>query len=428
MERKLRKFVPTFLQKIDRDWMLNRPYLWATKIHYVLFYGLIGLGLSMTFGQLQPISPSQISISTSFLITLSIPALLALAYWWYRLSVVFSQFAHDTQIWRRNFSLILLGSLLIMAVPTSGWFIMEWRTMEVRNELNRLEDTKTLEQGVHLFTSVMPVKLYWTYWDGHYSERSWYYNYSREDAIDDFMGLDKAQIAADFLEMAHRYNPDSYPISAEELVVAYHNRKLPSQFTRDALWHWRQDLMKRLNYWEELGAINPFRLHSGYALPSVEGINWKNIYPGILLFLIPFLGLGLAFVYLGLRPFIGFVLSLSALATVFGTMGQFMTYRVEIQEFFYGMMALTGFFSLYFGFSKAAAKNWMRSAQSIALLVGLTAIYGLLLFGPTVLLDMRTQGPPSALVMSGILTLLIALWLGPFQRRFNYLQTSPTTF
>ncbi|MEL7530351.1 MAG: hypothetical protein AAFN10_03545, partial [Bacteroidota bacterium] len=392
------------------------------------FYGLIALGFSMTFGQLQPISASEISISTSFLITLSIPALIFLAYWWYRLSLVFSHFAHDAQIWRRNFGLILLGSLLIMAVPTSGWFMMEWRTMEVRKELSLLEDTKTFERGLFLFESVLPTQLYSTFWEGQINERSWLYNYDQEDALKDFVQMDRKILAQDFLAMAHRYLPASYPISAEDLETAYIRKQFPAQFDQDALWQWRQELMKRLNYWEELGMLNPFNLHSEHELPSVEGMDWKAIYPGILLFLIPFVGLGFALIYLGFRPFIGYILSITALATVVGTLGQFMTYRVEIQEFFYGMLALAGFFSLYFGFGKAAAKPWIRIAQSVALFVGLTALYGLLIFGPSVLFGFNSQGPPSLLMMTGIMSLMITLWLGPFQQRINYLQTAPSTF
>lgn len=428
MERKLKKFVPAFLQKIDRDWMLNRPYLWATKIHYVLFYGLIGLGLSMTFGQLQPISPSQISISTSFLIMLSIPAVLALGYWWYRLSITFSHYAHDVNIWRRNFGLILIGSLLIMSVPVSGWFIMEWRSMEVRSSLNRLQDTKTLARGVQLFDSVLPNQLYTTYRKGKPAERSWLYSYTEEEAEHDFLSMNQAFIARDFIKMAHRYLPESYPISTEKLIEAYLQNKFPPNFTQDALWQWRQDLVEKLNYWEDMGVLNPFNLYYYQSQPSIKGMNWKIIYPGILLFLIPFLGLGISLIYLGFRGFIGFVLSLTALGILIGTLGQFMTYRVELNESFYGMIALMGFFSLYYGFSKMSQKNWHRSVQKVSLFVGLTALYGLMILGPSVLFSLHTDGPPSPLLLAGILTMISALWLGPFQKRINDLQTTPSAF
>lgn len=424
MQRKLRKLVPGFLQKIDQDWMLNRPFLWATRIHYVLFFGLIGLAASTVFGLLQPISVSQIPKTTSFLIMMAIPALMALGYWWYRLSNVFSDTSHELGIWRRNFALILLGSLLIMAVPMSGWFIVETRAMEVREEVDRYEDSKALAIGLHLFESTLAPNQFSAYRDGQNPTYSWLYNYNEDQLKQKFAQSDPTVAAHKFLEAAHRYLPESYPITAQRLVEGYKLKYFPSDFNADALWQWRQDIMQKINYWEDMGVINPYDLHS---VPNAtqRSIDWKLVNTAIVLFLVPFLGLGLSFIYLGFRPFIGLMLSLVTLVGLISIITQFMTYRVEIQESFYGVAAIISFFAMFFGFSKPNDKPWQRNAQQIGLMAGLFGIYGLLIFAPSTLFN-GPDTPPSLLIVAGILVVMTSLWLGPIRTRINFLQTTPS--
>ncbi|MFK7926146.1 MAG: hypothetical protein AB8H47_29630, partial [Bacteroidia bacterium] len=369
MQRKLRKLIPGFLQKIDRDWMLNRPFLWATRIHYVLFFGLLGMGASTAFGLLQPISVSQIPFTTSFLILAAIPALMALGYWWYRLSHVFSDTSHELGIWRRNFVLILLGSLMIMAVPTSGWFIMEMRAMEVRSEIDRYEDSKALAKGLHLFESKLAAKQFYAYRNGQNPTYSWLYKYNEDQLAQEFDQSDPAMVAQAFLEVAHRYLPDSYPLTSQKLVEGYELKYFPSTLNPDAIWQWRQDIMRKINYWEDMGAFNPYALHSNLDTTQ-PSIDWKLLHIGTILLLIPFLSLGLSFIYLGVKPFIGLLLSLLALAGLTILMAPFMTYRIDIGESLYGVAAIISFFALYYGYGKPNAKPWQRSAQQIALMIG----------------------------------------------------------
>jgi hypothetical protein len=50
MLRKFESLMPPFLKKLDRHLLLHRPSLWASQIHYVLFFGLLGLGLVFLTG------------------------------------------------------------------------------------------------------------------------------------------------------------------------------------------------------------------------------------------------------------------------------------------------------------------------------------------------------------------------------------------
>ncbi|MEL6593715.1 MAG: hypothetical protein AAFQ68_26675, partial [Bacteroidota bacterium] len=170
MQRTLRKFIPAFLRRLDHDWLLNRPFLWATRIHYVLFFGLLGLVASLVAGLVHTISPADIPRSTAYLSLVGVATLLGLGYWWFLLSQTFSREVHESAIWRRNLILIMAGSLLLVSVPLSGWFVMERRAVEVRKDLQIDLDIDCLQKGLHFFESRLPMKMYSTYRDGQQAE------------------------------------------------------------------------------------------------------------------------------------------------------------------------------------------------------------------------------------------------------------------
>ncbi|MDJ0729686.1 MAG: hypothetical protein QNJ33_06800 [Crocosphaera sp.] len=41
--KSFKKFLnPNFLQRIDQEYLLNHPRLWTSKIHYLIYYSIIG--------------------------------------------------------------------------------------------------------------------------------------------------------------------------------------------------------------------------------------------------------------------------------------------------------------------------------------------------------------------------------------------------
>ncbi|MFK7923410.1 MAG: hypothetical protein AB8H47_15715, partial [Bacteroidia bacterium] len=102
-----------------------------------------------------------------------------------------------------------------------------------------------------------------------------------------------------------------------------------------------------------------------------------------------------------------------------------MTYRIDIGESLYGVAAIISFFALYYGYGKPNAKPWQRSAQQIALMIGLFGVYGLLSFAPSVLFNSPDE-PTSLPLVAGIVVVMSSLWLGPIRTRINFLQTTPS--
>ncbi|MEO1450979.1 MAG: hypothetical protein AAFV07_15725, partial [Bacteroidota bacterium] len=81
MLRHLQKFIPGFLLDLDRKWLVNRPGLWATRIHYVLFFGGLGTALALLFTQTRSISLQSVPHVFAEGWLVAIPTLLAFLFW-----------------------------------------------------------------------------------------------------------------------------------------------------------------------------------------------------------------------------------------------------------------------------------------------------------------------------------------------------------
>ena len=88
MLRKFDSLIPPFLKTLNKSLLLNRPGLWATKIHYVLFFALIGGGLLMLNAMVRPIDLADVPNPEVYFGLLIIPCLLALGIWAYRVSLI----------------------------------------------------------------------------------------------------------------------------------------------------------------------------------------------------------------------------------------------------------------------------------------------------------------------------------------------------
>ncbi|MEO0471177.1 MAG: hypothetical protein AAF206_16230 [Bacteroidota bacterium] len=117
MQRILRTLTPHWLRQLDQQLLINKPVIWASQVHFVLFFSLAAMLLAavlgfVTSGNLQLIPDME--DRTDFL---GIPTVLVLLFWLIR--------THQRQAWRatedRNGSrlqlAILLGSLSIVSVP-----------------------------------------------------------------------------------------------------------------------------------------------------------------------------------------------------------------------------------------------------------------------------------------------------------------------
>ena len=82
MIRKLDILIPPFLKKIDKDLLLNHPGIWSTKVHFVLFYVLLGMAFSTLLAMIQ-VNIKNLS-DPDHTVFMFIPAIAGLIFWLFR--------------------------------------------------------------------------------------------------------------------------------------------------------------------------------------------------------------------------------------------------------------------------------------------------------------------------------------------------------
>lgn len=85
----LKALIPPFLRRIDTYLLLNHPLVWISRIHLVIFYGIITWSLSALSGLAIPIHLSQTQDLGLWYFLFSIVALVALCFWIYH-TVIFN--------------------------------------------------------------------------------------------------------------------------------------------------------------------------------------------------------------------------------------------------------------------------------------------------------------------------------------------------
>lgn len=86
MSHVFRLMTPAFLRRLDRYLLLNRPGLWATRLHMVAFWGGLGGLLLLLHAWLLPVSPQQVPAPGLWAGLMVIPVLGGFGAWVYRLN------------------------------------------------------------------------------------------------------------------------------------------------------------------------------------------------------------------------------------------------------------------------------------------------------------------------------------------------------
>lgn len=81
MLRFLQRLSPPFLLKLDRHLLLKYPQVWATKIHFLLFFGILWTLLVSLHAITQSISPDSIPNPETYFYLLFIPFYIGLGFW-----------------------------------------------------------------------------------------------------------------------------------------------------------------------------------------------------------------------------------------------------------------------------------------------------------------------------------------------------------
>lgn len=152
--RNLGRFIPPALKAIDRQLLLNRPTLWATRFHYVTFFGIVIWALiSFKLGTFS-LDISNVPNIDIQAILLLIPAFISIAFWAYQAHLfssrrLFGQMNQSQEI--RNQLIFLGGVLLIGGAPIIYGTTLSHKIADATNAQELIADINTLNLGDQFF-------------------------------------------------------------------------------------------------------------------------------------------------------------------------------------------------------------------------------------------------------------------------------------
>lgn len=130
MYRFFQRFTPAFLRKLDHQLLVSRPGLWATRVHYLLFYWLMGAGLASLLLMLMPIQLHDVPKGESSAIMLMIVSGIALLAWAVQLAH-YQPWKQGESHWRlhalRDQGIYFLGVGLLLLLPLGFYAIHQQR-------------------------------------------------------------------------------------------------------------------------------------------------------------------------------------------------------------------------------------------------------------------------------------------------------------
>lgn len=244
MHRLFEKLKPAFFRAWDQELILNRPALWATKFHYALMFGLLGLALSSLAVWLLPIELSAVPNAWSHMFYAAIPSVIGLAIWIWQVSL----FRTDKAFGEAGIKIALrdqmiYGLIVLMAIglPALHGYRVSQKVAQSVDEAELIKDINHLNlfEG---FTSN------YTSW-GHESESlekrmkdysfHYYTDYAALDDINDseynsgeFVKLTKSQHQAELLEglqgyvnLLSQYSSTPFLAAAEDIYQKFRSRE-----------------------------------------------------------------------------------------------------------------------------------------------------------------------------------------------------------
>ena len=233
MFRKLEFLVPPLLKRIDRQLLLHRPGLWASRIHYIAFYGSILALLMGVYTLVRPISLQDVPNPDTHTFVLSLPLILGFGIWVYYLTF-FRLEKHLGQNWRLNSlrdELLHMGVIAALAaIPFLYGNQLSSRIDQSISQQELVSDINIIKFGSQFFE------------EGVYSSVDHFY-YNTQDLIYNHWGLPgelfeyeirqqtpsssckKRQLIEEFLFVYHKYTGYTFPLSSREILKSYREDK-----------------------------------------------------------------------------------------------------------------------------------------------------------------------------------------------------------
>ncbi|MFK7923405.1 MAG: hypothetical protein AB8H47_15690 [Bacteroidia bacterium] len=158
MQRFFTALSPAFLSRLDHQLLINRPFIWATRIHHVLFWGLLGNLFALIYALLLPMSEDDLTSPWSGTLVLIFPVLIGLVLW--------GRSLQQTGYWDhlvgtkskdllRNQFLFGLGALVLSAMPIVFFAVVEYRSIPALLHYG-LEHTESGDVALRWLLMIVP--------------------------------------------------------------------------------------------------------------------------------------------------------------------------------------------------------------------------------------------------------------------------------
>ena len=347
MTRKLAHLVPSFLKQIDRHFLLNHPALWVTKIHFVLFYGLLA-AMAIGVFSLIPLSPYSLpDVEVHFVIAI-LPAMVGLMYWAWHVGRINVERYFGTTSLRQRIGLQAIY-LLCIGVFVSIPFL--YGQSVAYRAANSLSDER-LKEHAQAFFLVQDYVDYFQSTDYHMwlDDEQLTSPKQRAEARKEITGAANRNLALrNYSALIQLYTEKSLTPEAEgEIAYAFHNGSTAENLysvDKELIYETQEDLERLI---EAKTDWSDQSLDFQVAIPNAKNFNQHDGFPPTAIFLIGFYLLIFLMLYkrLGNRQF--FLSLIVGTATIllagltFALVEAAVDLRGEAEEAFVGLLYFGG--------------------------------------------------------------------------------------
>ena len=246
MLRKFESIIPTFLKKLDRQLLLNRPGLWATKIHYAVFFGAIGYALMTFIGFTSGVDLTSVpNYETGFALAI-IPAAIFFLIWAFRISLFQVEKGHGEKLGGSDLRDQIVYGLVIMMLAAAPILYGKLVQNKVKNAVSQSQlakDINTLNLGESLFVtdSYEFENLYgyngniccnvkyigynrYTYYSNSNPD-VWSEHYTESKLKNIHGNQNKANLLDEYIHTFNKYSKEKIPFTGEQILAFYKNKE-----------------------------------------------------------------------------------------------------------------------------------------------------------------------------------------------------------
>ncbi len=146
----MKKLIPPFLRRIDTYLLLNYPVAWISKIHVVLFYGLITWTLSALSGLIIPINLSETQDLGLWYFLFTILAIVALCFWIYHNIIFNLEKKYGKRRWTDEYKVFFLNIacvFIFISFPMPFTAIYNSRVAATVSDAELIHDINLMNAG-----------------------------------------------------------------------------------------------------------------------------------------------------------------------------------------------------------------------------------------------------------------------------------------